>query len=339
MEYQVQDEQFIEVKSPIDRLRDQWKATDGPVGFVRQIKLLQQNPELIQYAEFARLRGWSQPLLFVAQGVLLGAVLLTGLNWMLTKDKGKQAEEIAAIKADVETELKRQDGIIEAAQWEIGRIRKSSKASGFTVATSGPTLTRDAAIERLNDMIEQAHKSEEEYKARAALKEKQLHAAGDALALANTGTPLILALALVFAAQVFRRSAYRSYPGYKLVRQVDNLYLYYLAARGFWIVPAVMVLLHGALSANSYGLGGLVESLGPIGWVVFWLGTYAGLIYMFFLISKDLYPAMQIPAPRNLADFGNKLLMRMNSSFLLVFAAMEAVFLGLCYGTYLLALH
>ena len=126
VEYQVQEEQFIEVKSPIDRLREQWMSQSG-ASFLRQIKLVQQYPELIQYAELARLQGWTQPLMFALQALLLIAVLLSGLNWLITRDNGKQADEIAAVRADLETEMKRLQGVIDASKFEISRIILSGK--------------------------------------------------------------------------------------------------------------------------------------------------------------------------------------------------------------------
>jgi hypothetical protein len=338
VQYEVQAEEFIEVKSPIDRLRERWTAQQDCVGLLRQIKLLQQNPELVQYAELASLRGWSQPLLFAAQGILLVAVLLSGVNWMMTKDRGKQADEVAAVKADVVTEMKRLDGVIEAAQWEASRIRKSSKTAGFTVAgVSG--LEKEDALQRLDALSAEAHKSEDDYKAKAAVKEKQLHAEGDALALAYSGTPVIFSLALIFAAQLFRRSAYNSYPQYKLIRNADDFYLYYLVSGGWWVNLAIVFVLNLALSGQAHGMGPLIEGLGIVGAIVFWLGVYALLLYGFYMVSKDLYKAMQVPAPRKLADFGNKLLLSMNTSFLAVFAAFEMVFLLLCYGVYFVGMH
>ena len=113
MEYQLQEEEFIEVKSPIDRLKERRTAQAGSIAFFRQFSLIQQNPELVQYAELARIKGWSQPLMFALQGLLLAAVLLSSVNWLLTKDHGKQTDEIAAVKADLETEMKRQQGVID----------------------------------------------------------------------------------------------------------------------------------------------------------------------------------------------------------------------------------
>jgi hypothetical protein len=338
VQYEVQAEEFIEVKSPIDRLRERWTAQQDPVSLLRQIKLLQQNPELVQYAELASLRGWTQPLLFAAQGILLVAVLLSGANWMMTKDHGKQAEDIAVVKADVVTEMKRLDGVIEAAQWEASRIKKSAKSSGFTVAGVAG-LEKEDALQRLDALSAEARKSEDDYKAKAAVKEKQLHAEGDALALANSGTPIIFSLALIFAAQLFRRAAYNSYPQYKLIRNADDFYLYYLVSSGWWVNLSIVFLLNLVLSGQAHGMGHLIEGLGIVGAVVFWLGVYALLICGFYKVSKDLYKAMQIPAPRNLADFGNKLLLGMNSSFLVVFTAFEVVFLLLCYGVYFVGMH
>src|SRR5438270_3816202 len=204
VKYQVQEEQFIEVKSPIDRLREQWTAQSG-ANFLRQIKLVQQEPELVQYAELARLPGWTQPLMFALQGLLLVAVLLSGLNWLITKDNGRQADEIAAVKADLEVEMKRLQGVIDASKFEISRVIRSNKKEGFTVGASGPTLSKQEALQQLNPLIEKTKTSQQEYTRRAALRQKELHAIGDAHALACSGTPVVFVLALIFAAQLFRR--------------------------------------------------------------------------------------------------------------------------------------
>lgn len=338
-QHEVQPEEFLEVKSPIDRLREQWKAEKTSLGFVRQIKLLRQKPELVQYAELARLPGWTPALIFALQGILVIAVLLSAANWMLTKDRCRQADEIVALKADVETEMKRLDGVVAAARWEISRVKKSFKTAGFTVATSGPTLTKEAALQRLDDLIQQTQSAGQEYKTQAEIKEKQLRAQGDALTLARSGTPLVFALALIFAAQLFRRSAYSSYSLYKLARQADEFYLYYLVGQALWMICALIVLLHLGLSSYALGLGGMADAIGPIGAIVFWLAVYALLLFMFFSISKDLYKAMQIRAPRDLADITNKLLLKMHNSFWMVFAAFETGLLALCYVTYFIAMH
>lgn len=338
MQSEVQVEEFIEVRSPIDRLRERWAAQQDPVSFLRQVKLLQENPELVQYAELAGLRGWMQPLMFAATGILLASLLLSGLNWMWIKDSGRQADEVAAVKADVVTEMKRLDGVIEAAQWEASRIKKSSRSSGFTVAGAAG-LEKEDALQRLDALSAEARKSQEDYKAQAAVKEKHLHTEGDAMALAACGTPIIFSLALIFAAQLFRRSAYSSYPQYKHIRNADDFYLYYLVSGGVWVNLGLVFLLNMALTGQAHGMGRFIDGIGIMGAVVFWMGVYALLVFGFYNISKDLYKAMQVPAPGNLADFGNKLLLNMHNSFLLVFVPFEAVFLLLCSGAYFVAMH
>jgi len=336
VEYQVQEEQFIEVKSPIDRLRDQWTAESG-APFLRQFKLIQQNPELIQYVELARLPGWSQPLMFALKGLLLAAVLLCGLNWLITKDKGKQADDIAVVKADLDVEMKRLEGVIDASKFEISRVILSSKKEGFTVGDSGPRLNKHEALQRLNDLIEKTKASQQEYTHRAALQEKELHAIGDAHTLAYSGTPVIFTLALIFAAQLFRRSIYADYSWYKLTKQADSFYLYCLVSRGLWFNLGIVALLNLVLSGVAYGLGHLFEAAGPVGAAIFWLAVYALLLYYFYIVSLHVYKTMQIPVPRNAMSLDNKVLLRIHNSFWMVFVAFEAALLGLAYLSYLVA--
>ena len=336
MEYQLQEEEFIEVKSPIDRLKERWTAQSSSISFLRQLNLIQQNPELVQYAELARIKGWSQSLMFALQGLLLAAVLLSSVNWLLTKDRGKQTDEIAAVKADLETEMKRQQGVIDAAQWEISRIKKSAKSTGFTVGSSGP-LTKEDALLQLDALIEKTGKSQQEYTNRAAAKEKELHALSDALALAACGTPVVFSLALIFAAQVFRRGLYKDYSQLKLTRQADSFYLYSSVSRGLWINCVFIFLLNVVLSGSAYGLGHLFEFAGLAGATIFWLAMYALLLYFFYSVSQHLYKMMQVPAPRNTMSLENRILLRMHNSFWLVFLAFEAGLLALSYVSYLVA--
>ena len=98
MEFQVETE-FLEVKSPIDRFRQQWEHQPGALPFLKQRNVILQNPDLIQYAELARVKGWTQPLIFALQGLLVIAVIVSALNWWITRERGAQADAIAAIRA------------------------------------------------------------------------------------------------------------------------------------------------------------------------------------------------------------------------------------------------
>jgi hypothetical protein len=94
-----------------------------------------------------------------------------------------------------------------------------------------------------------------------------------------------------------------------------------------------------ALSGSDYGLTGLFSSVGPLFWVVFWIGFYFLLARLFVTTARGLYRAMQTRLPANEWGFDNCLLFRIHNSFFLVFAGLEAIFLALCYGFYLLQNH
>jgi len=330
------ESEFIEVKSPIDRFREQWQKQTGPINFFRQLKVINQNAPLLQYAELSALKGWAQPLVFALQGLVLAAFLISAANWLLTKDRGKQAEQITSLQNDLEIEMKRQEGVIAATQDAIERLKKPSKKTNFAVAGSATPLTREEATQQLESLIEKTRKSEQEYKYRIFVKQHELHAVGDALALANSGTPFVFSLALLFAAQLFKRGVQKDYPRSKLTRQADSFYLYFAVSRGLWINCGLVAVLHLALSRGAYGLSGLFESPGPIVWILFLLAVYAALIYYFSIVSKDLYKAMQLPTPSDYYSLGNKLLIHMHNSFWIVFVVFEAGLLGLSYGSYLL---
>ena len=70
-----------------------------------------------------------------------------------------------------------------------------------------------------------------------------------------------------------------------------------------------------ALSNSAYGLNGFAKGIGPIGRGLFWLALYAGLLYWLYVVSKDLYKAMQLPRLRDYKDFENKVLLWMHNSF------------------------
>ncbi|HLJ86467.1 MAG TPA: hypothetical protein VKZ53_06565 [Candidatus Angelobacter sp.] len=333
MEYQAEQE-FIEVRSPIDRFKELWGQQSGPINFLRQCNLVVQNAELLQYAEFARIRGWTQPLMFALQGLVLTAFLMSAMNLWLTRDRGKQIDQIAALHVDLQAEIKRQQEVRDAAQAEITRVEKS-KAPGIKLE-AGVVLSHEDAIKQHNSIIEDSLKSEQEYKYKSALRERELHATADALALAHSGTPLIFALALLFAAQIFQVAVQKDYRKFNLTKHAGDFYLYFVVGRGLWYVLGMIALLHLALSGVSYGMGGFFENLGPLGAIVFWLGLYALLVYTFYLISQDLYRALHMRAPVQAASPENRLLLHMHNSFWIVFAVFEVALLGLSYGCYLL---
>ena len=334
MELQAEAE-FIEVKSPIDRFREQW-ATEAPKGgFFGQRKFILKHPDLVQYAELAGAKGWAQPLAFALKGMLLAAFLISAFSWLVTRDEGKYADWIAGVRAELESEMKTERAVIDASQFDMDRIERSRKQSGFTVATS-TDLTKEEAMAQLNTMIDQAHKLQEEYKYRAAVKIQNLRAEADGAALAASGTAVMVSLALLFAAPLFRRFIQQPYGRYRLTNQADSFYLYFMASHGFWLNLALVLILNVTLSNSAYGLNGVVKGIGPIGRGVFWLALYAGLLYWLYVVSIDLYKAMQLPRLRDYKDFENKVLLWMHNCFWMALAVFESALGLLAYSVYLL---
>jgi hypothetical protein len=332
MQVELQPE-LIEVKSPIDQFKEKLAQQPGRTAFLRQRNLILQYPELIQYADLARTTGWLQPLWFALQALVVTAFLLSGLSWWISHDRGKQTSEIAAVRADLETSLKANQGVIEAAQFELTRIQHSRNTAGFTVAESR-NLTKEQALAQLNSLIEETRKLQENNQRKAELKIQNLRATQDALALAASGTPLVFSLALLFAAQLFRRQTQNHYRGSKLIWRADSFYLFSIASRGLWLNCAFVVILNLALSRSAYGLAGIFEAVGPIGQGIFWLAVYALLLYWFLIVAKDLYKTMQLPTPASYGTPENKLLLYMHNSFWLVFAAFETALLLLASAVY-----
>ncbi len=334
MEIPVESE-FIEVKSPIDRFKEQWEKQPGAIPFLRQISLINQNPQSLQYAGMATLKGWVEPLMFAFQGLVLVSLLLCLTNWLITRDRGKQAAQIAALQRDLDAETARQQGVIEATQVDIERIRRSYKKKEFVVAGSPVPLNKDEALQRHYALIEETKKLEQQYKDRNEAKQHELHAQVDAFALAYSGTPLVFSLALVFAAWLVGRGIQKDYGKFKLSRQADNFYLYFLVSRGIWINCGLVVVLHLWLSADAYGLGGSSSSIGPLFSLLLLLAVFGVVGYCFAVISKDLYKAMQIPSPTSYYGPGNKILVHLHG-FWVVFVAFEAAMIGLSWGCYLI---
>ena len=336
MELELQPEtEFIEVKSPIDRFRDAWAQESLKKGFFFQRNIILKNPDLVQYAELARPRGWKEPLKFGVQGLLVAAFFISLLSWWITKDEGIYADRIEAVIANRESELKTQQGVIDSAEFQSARIETSRSKTGFTVALS-TNLTKEEALAQLNLLKEQAEKLQEEYKYNAAVKMQNLRAAGDRLTLLAAGTALMFSLALLFAAPVFARFIQLAYPESRLAAKGDSFYLYYVVSHGVWLNCGLVVLLSLALGRSAYGLSGFFEGIGPIGRIIFWLAVYAVLLHWFFTASKDIYKAMQISLPRDLFGPENKVLLWMHNSFWIVFLVFEAVLGLLAYGVYLL---
>lgn len=327
------ESEFIEVKSPIDRFKDQWAQQPGGIGLLRQRNVILQNPELVQYADLTVIKGWIQPLVFALQGLVIAALMISAASWWHSHDRGKQADEIVAVQADLQSEARTNQGVIDAAQFEISRVTNSRKAGGFTVASSH-NLSREEALLQLNNLIDDIRKSQAGSQRRAEIKIQNLRAAQDGLSLAASGTPVLLCLAILFAAQLFRREAQKQYSRFPLTRRADNFYLYSMVGRGLLLNLLLIAALNLILSHSAYGLGGIFDAIGPVGQGIVWLGIYALLLYWFLIVSKDLYKAMQIPRPLTYRGLENKILLSMHNSFWIVFAPAEAMLLLLSVSVY-----
>jgi hypothetical protein len=322
--------------SPQELLRQQWQQQPGSLPFLLQKNVIDQNAELIPYAATAGIRGWFSPGLFALQGLVLVAIIFSALNWQFTRHAGKMEEEIAALQASTQNEVQRQDEIIAATEAEIRRISNSSKPT-FKLHLSPEPLTREQALAELNSALAESHNSEDQYKQKMAAREQELRARQSALAIANSVTPLIFSLALLMAAGLFSQFAQKDFRKNRHARRLADFYLYFATAEGVWPNLVLLMFLHIALSRNAYGVSDALASVGPLFWVVFWLGFYFLLLRYFVTVARDLYKAMQVRIPTNEWGFDNKLLFRIHNSFFIVFAGLEVVFLALCYGFYKLS--
>ncbi len=321
--------------TPQDQLRLQWQQQPGFMPLIRQKNVIDQNAELVPYAAVAGLSEWISPGLFALQGLVLIAVIAAGLNWQMTRHSGKLEEEITALQASSRLEIKRQEEIIAATQAEIRRISNSPNSS-FKLHISVTPLTRGQALTALNSSLEDSRNSEEQYRQDMAARERNLRARQSTMAIVNSGSPLIFSLALFLAAGLFSQGAEKQFPRNRHARNLADYYLYFITAEGLWPNIVLLGFLFVALSGGDYGLSGLFLSVGPLFWVVFWLGFYFLLLRFFMMAARGLYRAMQSRPPANEWGFDNRLLFRIHNSFFVVFAGLEAVFLALCYGFYLL---
>jgi hypothetical protein len=324
--------------TPQDQLRQQWQQQPGVTTLIRQKNVIDQNAELVPYAAVAGLSGWISPGMFALQGLVLIAFIAAGLNWQMTHHSGKLEDEIVALQESSKTEIKRQQEIISATQAEIRRI-SSSPNSSFKLHISATPLTREEALTALNSSLEDSRTSEEQYKQDMAARERNLRARQSTMAIVNSGSPLIFSLALFLAAGLFSQGAQKEFPRNRHARNLADYYLYFITAEGLWPNLVLLGFLFVALSGSDYGLTGLFSSVGPLFWVVFWIGFYFLLLRLFVTSARGLYRAMQARPPANEWGFDNRLLFRIHNSFFMVFAGLEAVFLALCYGFYLAQNH
>jgi hypothetical protein len=200
-------------------------------------------------------------------------------------------------------------------------------------------LTREQALSALNSSLDDSRISEEQYKQNMAVRERNLRARQSTMAIVNSGSPLIFSLALFLAAGLFSQGTQKEFPRNRHARNLADYYLYFVTAEGLWLNLVLLGFLFVALSGSDYGLTGLFSSVGPLFWVVFWIGFYSLLLHLFVTTARGLYRAMQARPPANEWGFDNRLLFRLHNSFFLVFAGLEAVFLALCFGFYLLQNH
>lgn len=340
MESVYQDEiQVSEVElTPQDHLRLQWQQQPGAIPLLRQKNVIDQNAELLPFAAVAGLRGWIFPGMFALQGLVLIAVIAAGVNWLSTRHSGKLEEEITALQAGSKIEITRQEEIISATQAEIRRI-SSSPNSTFKLHISATPLSREQALAALNSSLEESRSSEEQYKENMAARERNLRARQSTMAIVNSGSPLIFSLALFLAAGLFSQGAQKEFPRSRHARNLADYYLYFITAEGLWPNLVLLAFLFVALSGGDYGLDGLFSSVGPLFWVVFWIGFYGLLLHFFVMTARGLYRAMQSRPPAAEWGFDNRLLFRIHNSFFVVFAGLEAVFLVLCYALYFLQSH
>jgi hypothetical protein len=321
--------------TPQDQLRLQWQQQPGVTTLIRQKNVIERNAELVPYAAVAGLPGWISPGMFALQGLVLIAFIAAGLNWQVTRHSGKLQDEIVALQESSKTEIKRQEDIIAATQAEIRRISGSPNSS-FKLHISPTPLTREQALAALNSSLDDSHSSEEQYKQKMAARERNLLARQSTMAIVNSGSPLIFSLALFLAAGLFSQGAQKQFSRSRHARNLADYFLYFITAEGLWLNLVLLGFLFVALSGGDYGLTGLFSSVGPLFWVVFWIGFYFLLLRLFLMTARGLYRAMQARPPADEWGFDNRLLFSIHNSFFMVFAGLEVVFLALCYGFYLL---
>ncbi len=336
MEIEPQNESVFEQVelSPAEQFQLQWKQQPGFISFVKQKNVIDQNAELLPYAGMVSLPGWASPRAFAFQGLVVVAVLLSFFNWYKTRDHGKLQNKIVALQAEVQEEAKRQQGIIDAAQAETKRILGSSKP----VVWKGKTVPREEALQQLESAIEDSTKSLQVYTERKLWEEKGLRAEQRFWAIFYSGTPVVFSLALLLAAGLVASGVRRDYPKSN-VRGAGDYYLYLATAYGLWPNLGFLLALHFALSGNAYDLTGFSDTVGPLFWILFWIGFYFLLLRYFAVVSRDMYKAMQVRSPLTEWSLGNKVLVRINNGFLLMFVTLEVGFLSLMYLFYLISPH
>jgi hypothetical protein len=324
--------------SPEEQLRLQWQQQPGFIPFIRQKNVIDRNAGLVAYAGRAGLAGWIPPLAFALQGLVLISVVASLVNWQLTRHAGALEEQLIALQADEQVEIKRQEGIIAATEAEIARISNSAHST-FNLRMSATPLSREQALLALNNALAESQRSEEQYKENTAAQERRLRARQSALGVANSGTPLIFSLALVLAAGLVGQGAQKDFSRARMAGRSKDFYLYFAAAEGLWPNLVLLLFLHVALSRSAYGFSRVFESVGPLFWVVFCAGFYFLLLRYFVVVARDMYQALGLRQSSSDWSPENRMLLRVHNSFLMVFGAMEAAFLVLCYALYFVQRH
>ena len=319
--------------TPADQLRQQWVNQPGPIPLIKQRNVIDQNAELVPWAGMAAIQGWIWPFAFAVQGLLVVSILAACFTWYSTRHSGKLESEIVGLQQNVQTEKDREQGIMDATQAEIMRI-SHARAERFVLRMSDHPLSRQEALQQLNASLEDTRTSLEQYKQNAATRERELRAREGALALANSGTPLIFTLALLLAAAGVGSGVRRAYSRNPQARNAGDFYLYFATAEGLYLNLAFLAMLHFGLSSAAWGFSGFSETVGPIVWAVFWIGFYVLLLWYFINVARDMYKALQLRQPLNPWGFDNTILFKIHNSFLLMFLALEIPYLGTCYLLY-----
>src|SRR5215470_7623427 len=159
MDIQLQETTHIEeVLTPLQQLQRQWQQQPGFIPLIRQKNVIDQNAELLPYANRAALPGWASPRVFALQGLVIAAIILSFVTWYETRHRGKLEEDILAVRENVSEETKRQSGITSAALYEKKRILTSPNRF----------IYREEALRQADSVIEDSRKSLQQYQEKKA---------------------------------------------------------------------------------------------------------------------------------------------------------------------------